>query len=75
MSEAQKHQQEVELRKQYQLQMKQDKAIGEDLANQNDRLRRLIDNYRLNRTWGRIMFRMRMVEKIKKLNPFKKKTV
>lgn len=45
----------------------QDKAVADNLRSQNARLDMLITNYRLNKQWKRIMFRMQVIEKVKSL--------
>ena len=68
MNNEQKHAQEVSIKQkqaEYELQRKRDKAINESLDFQNDRLQKLITNYRLTKKWNRIQLRERIIEKLK----------
>jgi len=66
MSEAQKHARDVAEMRRHKEIYEYDKRIGADLDNQNQRLEKLIKNYRLNKTWKRILWRMQLIEKLKR---------
>ena len=44
----------------------QDKQVADNLKSQNIRLEMLITNYRLGKQWGRIMWRVEQVERVKR---------
>ena len=66
-------QEEARIRREQKFNREQDDMIHKNLANQNARLKMLVENYTLNREWDKIQKRFARIERLKKLNPFKGK--